>query len=230
MSLIFILIMILIFASITSMIRYYSDNKESHWLTTMISVIGISLSLVYITFIPFDIYLTSQGLDHFTVPLIPIVLNIKTVYGILWLAMMCFWILVIPFGYFYIQEGVDEDFSNSEFSAAYHRDYIDDLDDSEEFTYFQKLIRAIQHTVLFVVWCMIAVIMCYFAFTYKATIDIEREKWKMFESLQLDTFVRLALSLFLIIGSFIKALYSSYGLSAFAFYLIKGEKSINQEK
>lgn len=83
MSLIFILIMILIFASITSMIRYYSDNKESHWLTTMISVIGISLSLVYITFIPFDIYLTSQGLDHFTVPLIPIVLNIKTVYGIL---------------------------------------------------------------------------------------------------------------------------------------------------
>jgi len=59
--------------------------------------------------------------------------------------------VVLPFGYFYIEEGVDEDYASSEFSASYHRDYIDELDYSEELTYTQKLIRTIQHTALFVV-------------------------------------------------------------------------------
>lgn len=230
MSIIFWVLVVLIFGMIIAMIRYYSDNKESHWLTTSVSVLGISLALVYISFIPFDIYLTSSGLDLFQPPLMPFAINIKTVYSVLCLVMILFWIWVIPFSYFYIQEGVDEDYSDSEFSAAYHRDYIDDIDESEELSYFQKLIRTIQHTFLFVVCWMITVIVWYFIFTYNATVDIERERWKMFESLQLDTFVRLALSLFLIIGSAIKALYSSYGLSAFAFFLIKGQKSMSQEK
>ena len=59
--------------------------------------------------------------------------------------------VVLPFGYFYIEEGVDEDYASSDFSASYHRDYIDDLDYNEELTYWQKLIRAIQHTALFVI-------------------------------------------------------------------------------
>ena len=52
----------------------------------------------------------------------------------------------------------------------------------------------------------------------------------MFDNIELDTFVRLALSIFLILGSNIKTLYSAYGLSAFTFFLIKGQKSPNQEK
>lgn len=77
---------------------------------------------------------------------------------------------------------------------------------------------------------MVVVIMCYFIFSYNAKVDIERSKWTMFENIELDTFVRLALSLFLIIGSNIKTLYSAYGLSAFTFFLIKGQKSPSQEK
>jgi len=46
---------------------------------------------------------------------------------------------------------VDEDYASSDFSASYHRDYIDDLDYSEELTYWQKIIRTVQHTALFVV-------------------------------------------------------------------------------
>lgn len=72
--------------------------------------------------------------------------------------------------------------------------------------------------------------MCYFLFSYNAKIDIERSKWTMFENIELDTFVRLALSIFLIIGSNIKTLYSAYGLSAFTFFLIRGQKSPAQEK
>jgi len=77
---------------------------------------------------------------------------------------------------------------------------------------------------------MVAVILCYFVFSYNAKVDIERSKWTIFENIELDTFVRLALSLFLIIGSAIKTLYSAYGLSAFTFFLIKGQKSASQEK
>jgi uncharacterized membrane protein len=66
--------------------------------------------------------------------------------------------------------------------------------------------------------------------SYNTKIDMERSKWILFESLELDTFVRLALSLFLMIGTNIKALYSAYGLSAFSFFLIKGQKSPAQEK
>ena len=156
--------------------------------------------------------------------------NIKTVYNVLCLAIVIFWIWILPFGYFYIEEGVDEYYANSDFSASYHRDYIDDLEYSEDLSYWQKLVRTFQHTLLFVVWCMIVVIMWYFIFSYNAKVDIEREKWMMFENIELDTFVRLALSLFLIIGSGIKTLYSAYGLSAFTFFLIKGQKSPSQEK
>ena len=77
---------------------------------------------------------------------------------------------------------------------------------------------------------MILVIGCYFVFSYNAKVDIERSKWTIFENVELDTFVRLALSIFLIIGSNIKTLYSAYGLSAFTFFLIKGQKTPNQEK
>lgn len=77
---------------------------------------------------------------------------------------------------------------------------------------------------------MVLVILCYFVFSYNQKVDIEREKWMIFENIEIDTFVRLALSLFLIIGSSIKTLYSAYGLSAFSFFLIKGQKSPNQEK
>jgi len=41
----------------------------------------------------------------------------------------------LPFGYFYIEEGVDEYYANSDFSASYHRDYIDDLEYSEDLSY-----------------------------------------------------------------------------------------------
>mmetsp|Transcript_11996 Transcript_11996/g.10593 ORF Transcript_11996/g.10593 Transcript_11996/m.10593 type:complete len:276 (-) Transcript_11996:449-1276(-) len=77
---------------------------------------------------------------------------------------------------------------------------------------------------------MIVIIACYFLFSYNTKVDIERSKWTMFENVELDTFVRLALSIFLIIGSNIKTLYSAYGLSAFTFFLIKGQKTPAQEK
>ena len=219
-----------IFCMIVGMIRYFSDSKESHWLTSLISILGISLSLVYIAFIPFDIYLTSTGQESFVIPFIFISWNIKTVYNVLCLVIVVFWIVILPFGYFYIEEGVDEYYANSDFSASYHRDYIDDLEYSEDLSYWQKLVRTFQHTLLFVVWWMIIVILWYFVFGYNAKVDIEREKWMMFENIELDTFVRLALSLFLILGSAIKTLYSAYGLSAFTFFLIKGQKSPSQEK
>jgi len=68
---------------ILAMIKYFGDSKESHWLTSTISTLGISLSLVYIAFIPFDIYLTSMGHDSFTIPFIFLSINIKTVYSVL---------------------------------------------------------------------------------------------------------------------------------------------------
>jgi hypothetical protein len=112
---------------------------------------GISLSLVYIAFIPFDIYLTSIGHDSFSAPFVFVPVNIKTVYSLLCLVIVIFCMVIIPFGYFYIEEGVDEDYASSEFSASYHRDYIDDLEYSEELSYWQKIMRTVQHTTLFVV-------------------------------------------------------------------------------
>jgi hypothetical protein len=64
---------------------------------------------------------------------------------------VAFCIVILPFAFFYIEEGVDEDYANSEFSAHYHREYIDDLDYSEELTYWQKMFRTFQNTALFVI-------------------------------------------------------------------------------
>lgn len=136
---------------ILGMIRYFSDSKESHWLTSSISTFGISLSLVYIVFIPFDIYLTSSGQESFTVPFLFVTMNIKTMYSILCLLIVVFCIVILPFGFFYIEEGVDETYANSEFSSSYHRDYIDDMEYTEDLSYWQKLFRAFQHTMLFIV-------------------------------------------------------------------------------
>ena len=83
MTALFCLVIIAIFCMILAMVRYFGDSKESHWLTSSISTMGISLSLVYIAFIPFDIYLTSMGHDSFQVPFLFISMNIKTVYSML---------------------------------------------------------------------------------------------------------------------------------------------------
>jgi hypothetical protein len=79
-----------IFSIILGMVRYFGDSKESHWLTSSIATLGISLSLVYIAFIPFDIYLTSMGHDSFELPLVYILINIKTVYSTLCLTIVLF--------------------------------------------------------------------------------------------------------------------------------------------
>jgi hypothetical protein len=79
----FVFVVATIFSMILGMVRYFGDSKESHWLTTSISTLGITLSLVYIAFIPFDIYLTSTGQETFMIPFIFMNVSIKTVYSIL---------------------------------------------------------------------------------------------------------------------------------------------------
>ena len=47
---------------------------------------------------------------------------------------------------------------------------------------------------------------------------------------KVDSFISISLSMFLLIGNFLKTGYSSYGLSALAFWLLRGSVSSDEER
>lgn len=95
-----------------SFVKYYQDRTDSEKFVSLISIIGLSITLVLITIVPADIFIVSSTLDSYgmkqhwatteTIDLVTFGLSIC--YYVLYSAVILFLFLIIPFAYFYFEE------------------------------------------------------------------------------------------------------------------------------
>jgi len=107
-------IMILVLVAVTllfsyGLLRTYIDRLESNMLTSFVSTTAIAVTLLCVLLVPVDIYIVSSGLNHDGSQSDPALTSrsgdaLQTVYYALYIALLAFAFLLLPFTYFYYEE------------------------------------------------------------------------------------------------------------------------------
>lgn len=95
-------------------VRYYSDKHESHWFPTWVTILGMAMTLLCVLLIPVDIYLVSGCRDMHGNLLVSqddlngLTTSLRIIYYVLYIGILAFAFILIPFAYFYFEESDDD--------------------------------------------------------------------------------------------------------------------------
>ena len=86
----------------------YIDRHENNALTSFISTLAVSITLLCVMLIPVDIYIVSSGLDHNGAQTDPALTKrsadaLQSVYYALYILLLVFAFILLPFTYFYFE-------------------------------------------------------------------------------------------------------------------------------
>ena len=84
---------------------------------TLVSTSAITFALAIGMIVPFDIYLTHSGSS--TIPMLGV--SVSTLYTCCCLLMLFYIFLLLPFAFFFVEEGLVDEYSD-DFSSM-HKDY-----------------------------------------------------------------------------------------------------------
>ncbi|KAF2069994.1 hypothetical protein CYY_008686 [Polysphondylium violaceum] len=211
-------------------VKYYSDKHESEAITTIIAVIGLTLTLLCVMIIPVDILNVStmsnqQGnwtIDptdissrNFNVKMLyydsNIYLSIYSLLLVLYGAVAVVSLILIPFAYFFYEE----------------------YDENE--TIGSRIYAGCKYTIFFIVFTIVLLVVGAFVRpgSSKPVDNQNVQDWikqevlnqNAIESSLLFTFACLSF-----LGFCVWATYTAYGLSAFPIGLIKGKRKISDDK
>ena len=235
-----------------SLLKYYQDQHESFWLASAIATYGLSSILMYICLVPLDVYTASLNLSSMFVIFDRPVATYDLYYGIyVTLILSCF--IFIPFAYFYAEERIDEltfrdldeaDLEDTAFpafpalpaSAGPLRPPSPGAEKAhaKQPLVTDRLVRSVQSTLIF---AFVLLIITFAAFLM-SVIDFSKDAYirELLEGLFDDNahygegYLRFFFSMFFLVGGLGKAYYTSYGLASLPFFLIRGTRSLDEER
>ncbi|CDW85588.1 UNKNOWN [Stylonychia lemnae] len=211
--------------------------------------------MVYITLIPFDVY---NAVNHYKTVIFNIDLYTFYLCDYIILIGLCF--IVLPFTYFYAEESLENEDDIDFFSLGEYSDDDEEFDTistgssstmqvkgekrSKKHSLNQRLkqtwtkaVISFKKTSLFIGGLSVLLIVSYFLqnTVFRQTEENEKymDSWKkqIFDTNQYgETFVRFIVTLMIFIGAIFKLLYNSYGMASMPLLLIKGQKSLEDER
>jgi len=199
-------------------VKYYSDKKEAQLGTTVVAVVGLSLTLLCVLLIPVDIYNASSSSDsHGKALLTPEQIQqrgeaIKIVYYVLYGCILVFAFAVIPFSYFYFEE------------------------DDEKVTCCQRVWAGCKYTIFLIVIVVILLVVGLVLFFVKPGDKPAKgqnaEEWikSLVDNTNFaESAIAFSISILTLLGFLIWITYMAYGLSAFPIGVIKGRKHLAED-
>lgn len=188
--------------------------------STITSILGLALSLLTMAVVPIDIFLVSYMKDtngHFKdwaknkTDRDAITSSVLYAYYALYACELFFMFLVMPFSYFYYEEG------------------------DEETTTKSRLCSALKFTIGFIILAVVLVIVGIFV-PLKEIPKVNGTEWDHFKNIfeelkgtRFEDVISFAISVLTMIGMLCLILYTGYGLSAWPMDLIKGRRSTVKE-
>ncbi|KAL4493981.1 hypothetical protein ABPG72_021998 [Tetrahymena utriculariae] len=202
--------------------KYYIDPSEQYFVTKYSVIICLVLSMICLLIIPIDILVTQNNEKTFSTLEINVnqtfmkELELK-IYGVL---ILCSFIL-LPFSYFYCeqkQKDFDEDVSMDTTSTS------------------SKFFKALQNTTFFILVVSVLLLLGLVIKEKDRSVQsegVDEVDWvkELFDVEHLgESAISFCIALFISFGSILWVIYGSYGLIMLPLYLIKGTKSLSQEK
>lgn len=219
-ALAWILFVAVIFVTILGcflLVRYYIDKHENEKFTLIVATLGISLALFCIFLIPVDIYNVSSSLNSHGHPIVSHEEikarseSIRITYYVLYSFILFFSFGLIPFAYFYFEEGDDDT------------------------TLRQRIWGGCKYTIFVILIVVVLLIVGLFLSLAKvegkpAHNEHSKEWVKKFSSKNvLADAINFSMASLTLIGYCVLILYTSYGLSSLPFSLIRGKKHIAED-
>lgn len=196
-------------------VRYYQDKRESELLPTIVTVLGLTLTLLCVFLIPVDIYNASSSANSKGDPLLTheqIIARgntLRTIYYILYGLVLGFSFAVIPFAYFYYEEH------------------------DENVTIGQKIWAGCKYTIFLIVIIAILLVVGLVIFLVKKPSKEQSTKaWvqSLIDKENLpEATVSFMISSLTLLGYLIWLTYTAYGLSIFPISTIRGTKHVVEE-
>jgi LMBR1 domain-containing protein 1 len=191
-------------------VRYFSDKSKSEWIPSLASWLGMTFALLCITLTPVDIYATSLT-ESLIQSKSPIFGNIKLLYMVLYGVVTAFAFVVLPFVYFY-------------YEAA-------DLDKSTGRQCFDGLKFSIGFFIILVICIFVGLFVSTGGSNGGDNADFRQWVNTLFDTTNRgERAVLFCLGCLTTLGMVIWITYSAFGMSALPIGLIKGRKSVTDEK
>jgi len=200
-------------------VRYYQDKHEAEWFPTLVSVLGLALTLLCVFLIPLDIYSVSSTSDPNTgerlideATIEQRSRAIKVIYYILYSSVLAFAFGIIPFAYFYYEEA------------------------DENVTTRERVWGGCKYTIFLLIIVVILLVIGLVVFLVKPgdrpTNTTEAAQWVqnfLKQSNLVETSISFAIAGLTVIGYLIWITYTAYGLSAFPIGIFRGKRNYAEE-
>jgi len=193
-------------------VRYYEDKHEAELLPTVVTVIGLALTLLTVFLIPVDIYSVSTSGTLTPEEMATRSNGIRVLYYILYSGILAFAFGIIPFAYFYYEE------------------------DDEQVSIKQRIWGGCKYTIFLILLVIIFLAIGLFLFFVKPgdkpAQGQNTQQWvtKIVSNQNVgEASISFAIASLTVIGYVWWISYTAYGLSAFPIGIIKGKKHIAEE-
>eukprot|EP01120_Amphizonella_sp_Union-15-10_P017252 TRINITY_DN9535_c0_g1_i2.p1 TRINITY_DN9535_c0_g1~~TRINITY_DN9535_c0_g1_i2.p1 ORF type:complete len:509 (-),score=58.37 TRINITY_DN9535_c0_g1_i2:38-1564(-) len=186
------------------LVKYFNHPQKAEILPTTVAILSLSLSLLSVLIIPVDIYSVTDTGE------IGPLMAVRTFYYILYISIMVFAFLIIPFAYFHY-DAYDPDRSAG-----------------------TRFVIAFKYSIGFVIFIAILFVL---GFVIKpvvsSSVDVSLRSWA--EEIFLDTnkgagAINFVISCLTLLGYLCWITFTAYGLSALPIGMIRGKKSTYEEK
>jgi len=198
-------------------VKYYSDKHESEAITSIIAVIGLTITLLCVMIIPVDILNVStmsnqQG--NFTISPTEVDnrnFSVKMIYYVLYGSVAVVALILIPFAYFFYEEY------------------------DENATIGSRVYAGCKYTIFFIIFTAILLVVGAFVRpgSTKPVADQNIQEWIKQEVLNqnaAESSILFTIACLTFLGFCVWATYTAYGLSAFPIGLIKGKRKLSDDK
>uniref|UniRef100_A0A6B2L2H5 LMBR1-like conserved region-containing protein n=1 Tax=Arcella intermedia TaxID=1963864 RepID=A0A6B2L2H5_9EUKA len=184
-------------------VRYYVDKSNFEVFPVIVSVASLTITLLCVFLIPVDIYSVSTGESEFTRT------SIRILYLILYCLVLIVCFGVIPFAWFYY-----------------------DAYDAESDSTVKRLIRASKYTIGFVVAVVILLVIGIFIRADDLNSNDAPDVWanKILAQGRNSATLSFTIACVTVLGYLVWCTYTAIGLSFLPLGLIKGRKSIEEDK
>ncbi|EGC30922.1 hypothetical protein DICPUDRAFT_58029 [Dictyostelium purpureum] len=195
-------------------VKYYSDKHESEAITTIIAVIGLTLTLLCVMLIPVDILNVSTMSKNGTLidagTIASRTEGVKMLYYILYGSIIGVSLILVPFAYFFYEEY------------------------DENIPVCSRVYAGCKYTVFFVLFAVVLLVVGAFVRPGSKSIGNENiDQWIKDEVLNqnaVESSLLFAIACLTILGFAVWITYTAYGLSAFPIGLIKGNRRTDDDK
>ncbi|EGG17676.1 LMBR1-like conserved region-containing protein [Cavenderia fasciculata] len=198
-------------------VKYYSDKHEAEKLTTVVAVLGLTITLLCLFIIPVDILNVSTMSDQGgNVTLSTSDINfrndsIRIIYYVLYALILGFALVLIPFAYFYFEEY------------------------DEGLTTCQRVYAGCKYTTFLIVFMVVLLIVGAFIRPGSSKpVDNQNVKdWIQDEIMNqnaAEASLMFAIACLTLLGFIVWISYTAYGLSAMPMGLIKGKRRVSDDR